>query len=117
MQIFEAVVLLGCYTRAAKELDLSQPAVSMQVKKISESIGHPLLERVGNNLHTTSVGDEVYSTSKNILNNMRLLGESTAELDGAIKGPLRIAVITTAKYFMAHLLGAFIHSTRMLDPY
>ena len=108
MQIFEAVVRLGGYTRAAEELHLSQPTVSMQVKKLSESIGHLLLERVGNKLHTTSVGDEVYSTSKNILNDMRLLAESTAELDGAIKGPLRIAVITTAKYFMPHLLGAFI---------
>jgi len=108
MQIFEAVVRLGGYTRAAEELHLSQPTVSMQVKKLSETIGCPLLEKMGNNLLTTAMGDEVYSTSKNILSSMVSLGESASELEGVVKGPLKIAVITTAKYFMPHLLGAFI---------
>ncbi len=116
MQIFEAVVRLGGYTRAAKELHLSQPTVSMQVKKLGETIGYPLLEKVGNNLLTTAVGDEVYNTSKNILSSMMLLGESTAELDGVVKGPLKIAVITTAKYFMPHLLGAFIALHPEVNP-
>ncbi len=116
MQIFEAVVRLGGYTRAAEELHLSQPTVSMQVKKLTETIGYPLLEKVGNRLHTTAVGDEVYNTSKNILSSMVALGESTAELDGVVKGPLRIAVITTAKYFMPHLLGAFINLHPEVQP-
>ncbi|VAW60184.1 RuBisCO operon transcriptional regulator CbbR [hydrothermal vent metagenome] len=116
MQIFEAVVRLGGYTRAAEELHLSQPTVSMQVKKLSETIGYPLLEKVGNNLLTTAVGDEVYSTSKNILSSIVSLGESTTELDGVVKGPLKIAVITTAKYFMPHLLGAFIALHPEVNP-
>ena len=116
MQIFEAVVRLRSYTRAAEELYLSQPTVSMQVKKLTETIGHPLLERMGNSLHTTAVGEEVYNTSKSILNNMASLSESTAELDGVVKGPLRLAVITTAKYFMPHLLGAFITQYPEVQP-
>ena len=108
LQIFEAVVRLGGYTRAAETLHLSQPTVSMQVKKLSETIGHPLLDRVGNHLHTTAVGDEVYASAQDILGRMVSLGESATALEGVVKGPLRIAVITTAKYFMPHLLGAFI---------
>jgi len=108
LQIFEAVVRLGGYTRAAEALHLSQPTVSMQVKKLSKTIGYPLLEKIGNGLHTTAVGDEVYATAQHILVNMVSLGESAAALEGLVKGPLRIAVITTAKYFMPHLLGAFI---------
>ncbi len=116
MQIFEAVVRLGGYTRAAEDLHLTQPTVSMQVKKLSETVGYPLLEKVGNSLHTTAVGDEVYATSKNILSSMVALGESTADLDGVVKGPLRLAVITTAKYFMPHLLGAFINLHPEVQP-
>lgn len=116
MQIFETVVRLGGYTRAAEELHLSQPTVSMQIKKLSDTIGYPLLEKVGNNLLTTAVGDEVYSTSKSILSKMVALEESTAELEGVVKGPLRIAVITTAKYFMPYLLGAFIARHPQVHP-
>ncbi len=108
LQIFETVVRLGGYTRAAEALHLTQPTVSMQVKKLSETIGYPLLEKVGSHIHTTAVGDEVYASAQNILGSMVSLGESAAALEGVVKGPLRIAVITTAKYFMPHLLGAFI---------
>jgi len=108
LQIFEAVVSQGGYTRAAEMLHLTQPTVSMQVKKLSETIGYLLLEKVGGHIHTTAVGNEVYATAQNILGSMVSLGESAAALEGVVKGPLRIAVITTAKYFMPHLLGAFI---------
>jgi len=116
MQIFEAVVRLGSYTRAAEELHLSQPTVSMQVKKLGESIGYPLIEKLGNQLHTTTVGKEVYTSARNILNNVVSLGETAAELEGVVKGPLRLAVITTAKYFMPHLLGAFISLHPQVKP-
>ncbi len=115
-QIFEAVVRLGGYTRAAEALHLSQPTISMQVKKLSETIGLPLIEKVGNRLHTTAVGDEVYASAQNILSSMVSLGESAAALDGVVKGPLRLAVITTAKYFMPHLLGEFISQYPEVKP-
>ncbi|GMQ84395.1 MAG: LysR family transcriptional regulator [Gammaproteobacteria bacterium] len=116
LQIFEAVVRLSGYTRAAEALHLTQPTVSMQVKKLSETIGYPLLEKVGSRIHTTAVGDEVYASAQNILGSMVSLGESAAALEGVVKGPLRIAVITTAKYFMPHLLGAFITQHPEVKP-
>ncbi len=116
MQIFEAVVRLKGYTRAAKELHLTQPTVSMQVKKLSEAMGYPLLEKVGNRLHTTAIGDEVYTSAQNILGDMASLGESATALEGVVRGPLRIAVITSAKYFMPHLLGAFVNQHSGVEP-
>ena len=109
LQIFEAVVRLGGYTKAADELHLTQPTVSMQVKKLSDTIGYPLLEKVGTHLHTTSFGQEVYLSAQKVLGSMVELGETAAELEGVVKGPLKIAAITTSKYFMPHLLGVFIH--------
>jgi len=116
LQIFEAVVRLESYTRAARELHLTQPTVSMQVKKLSEAMGYPLLEKVGSHMSTTAIGDEVYASAQNILSNMVSLGESATALEGVVKGPLRIAVITSAKYFMPHLLGAFVGQHPGVEP-
>jgi len=116
MQIFEAVVRLGGYTRAAEELHLTQPTISMQIKKLNEAIGYPLLEQVGRHVHPTVAGAEVYAAARDILDRMVSLGESTTELGMVVKGPLRIAVITTAKYFMPHLLGAFITQYPEVQP-
>ena len=116
LQIFEAVVRLGGYTRAAEELHLTQPTVSMQVKKLSDTIGYPLLEKVGTHLHTTSFGQEVYLSAQKVLGSMLELGEKAAELEGVVKGPLKIAAITTSKYFMPHLLGVFIHQYPDVRP-
>ena len=116
MQIFEAVVRLHSYTRAAEELHLTQPTVSMQIKKLSETMGHPLLEQLGRHIQPTLAGQEVYKAARDILERMLLLGEATAELDNVVRGPLRIAVITTAKYFMPHLLGEFISRYPLVEP-
>lgn len=117
MQIFEAVVRLGGYTRAAEALHLTQPTVSMQIKKLSETLGGlPLIEQVGRRIHPTAAGLEVYAAAQDILDRMVSLGNSTAELEGMVKGPLRIAVITTAKYFMPHMLGAFIAQYPQVEP-
>lgn len=116
LQIFEAVVRLGGYTRAAEALHLTQPTVSMQIKKLSEAIGHPLLEQIGRHIQPTAAGRDVYSATQDILSRLVMLGDSASEIDGIIKGELRIAVITTAKYFMPHLLGPFISQHPQVKP-
>ncbi len=108
LQIFESVVRLGGYTRAAEALHLSQPTVSMQIKKLSETLDLHLLEQVGRSIHPTAAGREVYETTREILAGVVALEDLTSELKGVVKGDLSIAVITTATYFMPHLLGAFI---------
>lgn len=108
LQIFETVVRLGGYTRAAQALHLTQPTVSMQIKKLSETLRLPLLEQVGRFTRPTSAGRDVYAAAQEILGRMVALGDLTSEIKGVVRGELRIAVITTAKYFMPHLLGAFI---------
>nr|ACZ28629.1 RuBisCO operon transcriptional regulator [uncultured organism] len=116
MQIFEAVVRLGGCTRAAEALHLTQPTVSMQVKKLGEALGHPLLEQVGRHIHPTAAGLDVYAAAQDILDKMVSLGDSAARFDGVVKGTLCIAVITTAKYFMPHMLGAFIAQYPQVEP-
>ena len=116
LQIFEAVVRLGGYTRAAEALHLTQPTVSMQVKKLCDAFDQPLLERIGRKIHPTAVGRDVYAAAQDILARLTLLADTTTEVDGVLKGELRIAAITTAKYFMPHLLGAFIARHPQVRP-
>jgi len=108
LQIFDTVVRVGGITRAAEALHLSQPTVSMQVRKMSETLGLELLEHVGRRVHPTAAGQEVFETAQDILESINSLGDLAAELKSEVKGELRVSVITTATYFMPHLFGAFI---------
>ncbi len=116
LQIFEAVVRLGGYTRAAESLFLTQPTVSMQIKKLSESVGLQLLEHSGRKIHLTPAGLEAYAAARDIIDRMKSLAESAIEIDHIVKGNLNIAVITTATYFMPHLLGSFIEMHPQVKP-
>lgn len=116
LQIFEAVMRLGGYTRAGEALHLTQPTISMQVKKLSDALGLPLLERVGRQIHPTAVGRDVYAAAQDILGRMVALGDSVSERRGVVEGELCIAVITAATYFMPHLLGAFIGKHPSVQP-
>ncbi len=116
LQIFETVVRLDGFTRAAEALNLSQPTVSMQVDKLSKTLGLPLMEQVGRKMHMTTAGREVYSLTQDILVRVGALGDLADELQGVVKGELRIAVITTAAYFMPHLLGAFVETHPQVQP-
>ncbi|MBS0337701.1 MAG: LysR family transcriptional regulator [Proteobacteria bacterium] len=62
LMVFEAVARLGSFTRAGEELCLAQPTVSVQVRKLSESLGLPLLEQSGRKIVLTEAGKEVYET-------------------------------------------------------
>ncbi len=108
LQIFEAVVRLGGVTRAAEELHLSQPTVSMQLRKLGETLGLALLEQTGRAVRPTAAGREVYTTTREILAGIASLDDLASELRNEVRGELRLSVISTATYFIPHLLGAFV---------
>ncbi len=107
LQLMEAIVRLGSFTRAAEELFLTQPTVSMQVKKLAESVDAPLFQQVGRNVVPTDAGREVHQAAKQILDALSNLEIKLADLKGLRLGRLRLGVITTAKYVAPELLGAF----------
>jgi len=106
-QVFEAIVRLGSFTRAAEELFLTQPTVSMQIKKLADSMGLPLFEHVGRNVRPTEAGMELYDSCRKIFETLANLEMKMADLKGIKRGRLRLGVITTAKYFTPRVLGEF----------
>lgn len=107
LKVFEATARHGSFTRAAEELFLTQPTVSMQVKQLTKAIGLPLFEQVGKRLYLTDAGRELFSTCQDIFQQLEQLEMTIADLKGMKQGKLRLAVITTTKYFMPRLLGPF----------
>lgn len=107
LKVFETVARLGSFTRAAEELCLSQPTVSMQVKQLAESVDQPLFEQVGKKIHLTDMGRELYATAREVFDTWSRFEMTAADMKGLKKGRLRLACVTTAKYFVPRLLGPF----------
>ncbi len=116
LKLFEAVSRNGSYTRAAEELHLTQPAVSIQVKRLENQAGLPLFEQVGKKIFPTAAGDVMYKASLDILGRVEELKISLEEIEGTVKGPLQVSVVTTTKYFMPHLLGKFLQTYPDVEP-
>jgi len=108
LEIFEAIARLGSFTRASEELFLTQPTVSMQVKKLTDAVGLPLYEQIGKRIHLTDAGRELAQTAREIIRTMDHYDMWVAQMQGLRQGKLRLAaVVTTAKYFAPRLLGEF----------
>lgn len=106
-QVFEAIYRLGSFTRAAEELFLTQPTVSMQIKKLTDAVGLPLFEHVGRNVEPTEAGSELYHTCRSMFETLSNLEMKISDMKGLKRGSLRMGVITTAKYLAPELLGEF----------
>jgi len=107
LRVFEAVARHNSFTRAAEELFLTQPTISMQVKQLAKVVGLPLFEQIGKRLYLTAAGKELFSTCKVLFENISEFESTIANLKGLKQGTLRLSVITTAKYIIPRLLGLF----------
>ncbi|MEA3413526.1 MAG: LysR family transcriptional regulator [Pseudomonadota bacterium] len=107
LELFYAIARLGSFTRAAEESYVTQPTISMQIKKLTDSVGVPLFEHVGKKVYLTDAGCELRKTCNRIFTELERFEMYVADLKGLETGALRIAVVTTAKYFIPRLLGAF----------
>lgn len=116
LRLFESVARHGSYTRAAEELFLTQPAVSIQIKRLENQAGLPLFEKIGKKIFPTTAGKAMYEASLDILNRVEDLSNSFEELKGTVKGSLQVSVVSTAKYFIPNLLGAFLQQYPEVEP-
>ncbi len=107
LSIFEAVARSGSISRAATELHLTQPAVSMQMKQLEEQIGLPLLEQVGKRMFLTEAGQELRGRARDIAARMVELNAAMDQFRGLERGLLRLAVVSTANYFLPRLIAHF----------
>jgi LysR family transcriptional regulator, low CO2-responsive transcriptional regulator len=107
LQVFESAARHLSLSRAAEELHLSQPGVSMQMKKLTEAVGQPLLEQNGKRVQLTDQGQELVAAAREILGALKRFELTLVARQGLTKGYLRLVAISTATYFIPRLLGEF----------
>jgi len=105
--VFEAVARLSSYSRAAAELGMSQPAVSVHVRQLEAHAGLALFEQMGRKIYLTPAGHEMLRYSRAIIQQFKEADEALAALKGIRGGRLNIAVISAGDYFFPGLLAEF----------
>jgi DNA-binding transcriptional LysR family regulator len=115
LSVFEAVARLGSYTRAAEELHMAQPTVSVQIRKLMETAGVPLLEQIGKRVHVTESGRALLETCAEIFQALAKIENEFASIRALESGRLRLAVSTTGSYFASRMLAAFVQEHPGID--
>ena len=107
LQVFRSVCKLLSYSRAAEAMSLTQPAVSLQIRQLEELIDQPLFEYVGKKLYLTAAAERLSEATTDIFQRLDELDMQLSDLRGSLKGQLRMAAESSAKYLTPHLLSAF----------
>lgn len=106
--IFLKISETGSITKAAEELHLTQPAVSIQLKNLQQHFDIPLIEVINKKVYVTEFGKELIKTSKKILAEIELIEQHTMAIKGKLTGKLNIATVSTGKYIAPYFLGGFL---------
>ena len=115
LKIFLQVTESESVTKAAEELFLSQPAVSIQLKNFQAQFQIPLTEVVGRRLYVTDFGEEIAKAAEKILGEVEAINYKSMTYEKLLAGRLKISVASTGKYVMPHFLSEFINEHRAID--
>ncbi len=97
LKVFEATARQGSFTKAAEELEITQPTVSTQVKQLTLAVGLPLFEQIGKRLYLTDAGTELLATCQEIFEQLDNFEMKVADWKGTKQGRLNLGIINTAK--------------------
>lgn len=115
LQIFLKVSEKQSITKAAEELHLTQPAVSIQLKKFQEQFEIPLTEVIGRKLYITDFGKELAEAAESILNQAYAINYKTESYKGLLTGRLKLSIVSTGKYVMPYFLTDFIREHKEIE--
>jgi DNA-binding transcriptional LysR family regulator len=107
LQIYEAVAQTQSYTRAAERLFMTQPAVSMQMKQLEETVGLDLFERQGKKIVITRAGEKLRKHANKIINRFEALQNSINKFKKGQHEQIKISAATTANHFVTHMMAEF----------
>jgi DNA-binding transcriptional LysR family regulator len=108
LQVYLKVVQTQSVTKASEALNLSQPAVSIQLKNFQDQFGVPLIEVIGRKLYITDFGKEIAEAADNIINQVYAINYKSLAYKNQLTGRLKIASVSTGKYVMPFFLSGFM---------
>lgn len=115
LEIFLKIVELQSVTKASEAMYLTQPAVSIQLKKFQDQFKIPLFEIVGRRIYITEFGNEIAQAASKIMEEVKAIDYKALSYQGELAGKLKIAIVSTAKYVMPYFLSDFINQNRGVD--
>lgn len=115
LQVFLKITQTKSITKAAEELHLTQPAISIQLRNFQEQFEIPLTEIVGRKLYVTEFGTEIANAAQRIIDEVNTINFRTSAFKGLLSGTLRISVVSTGKYVMPYYLSEFMNSNKGID--
>jgi DNA-binding transcriptional LysR family regulator len=108
LQVFLKIAETKSITKAAEQLHLTQPAVSIQLKNFQDQFEIPLTEIIGRRIHITNFGHEIADAAGKILEEVHAINYKTMAFKGLLSGKLKISSVSTGKYVIPYLLAPFI---------
>lgn len=115
LQIFLKVVQTQSITKASEELNLTQPAVSIQLRNLQAQFDIPLTEVMNRKLYITDFGREIAEVAENILNQVQAIQYKNLSFKGQLTGKLKVSVVSTGKYVMPFFLSDFLATHKGVD--
>ncbi|TBN02427.1 LysR family transcriptional regulator [Hyunsoonleella flava] len=115
LKVFSVIVQNKSITKAAEELNMTQPAASIQLKNFQDQFDIPLTEVIGRQLYITDFGREIHAIAESILNQVETIDYKTHAFKGLLSGKLRISVVSTGNYVMPYFLNGFLKQHPEID--
>ncbi len=107
LRLFLALADTGSVSAAARVMHVTQPTASMQLTEITQAVGMPVYEVIQRRVHLTEAGHELARTARAIADEWEALQQKFDAMRGLTRGKLKVALVSTAKYFVPRLLGTF----------
>lgn len=102
-------------TKAAKALNLSQPALSIQLKNFQQQFDFPLIEIIQKKIHITGLGKEIAKAAESIIHEVDNINYTSQNYKNKLAGHLKIAIVSTGKYIMPYFLNSFLKENEKID--
>ncbi|MBU3638737.1 LysR family transcriptional regulator [Polynucleobacter sp. AP-RePozz3-80-G7] len=115
LRLFLALAETGSVSTAARMVHVTQPTASMGLKEITDAVGVPLYEVVARKVHLTAMGQELAKTARAISTEWESFEQEVHGVKGLTQGKLKVAVVSTAKYFVPRILGTFCAKYPQID--
>jgi len=115
LRLFLALAETGSVSAAAKVMHVTQPTASMQLREVTLAVGLPLYEVVSRRVHLTDAGHALARTARAVAGEWDAFEQRISGTKGLTSGRLKVAVVSTAKYFVPRLLGSFCKLHPQID--
>lgn len=115
LRIYLKITQTLSITKSAEQLNLTQPAISIQLKNFQKQFDYPLIEIIQKKIHVTALGKEIAQAAESIINEIDNINYRSQNFKNNLAGHLKIAIVSTGKYIMPYFLTDFLKQNINVD--